>query len=300
MKSKTIIIIVGPTAVGKTSLAIDIAGHFNTAIISADSRQCYRELTIGVAKPDAEQLRQIRHYFINSHSIHEDLNAALFEQYALDAVNEIFTSRDTAVMVGGTGLYIKAFCEGLDQIPAVSPEVRESITASYKRSGINWLQEQLRVIDPDYIVSGEILNPQRLMRALEVKLHTGRSIREFQQHKKVHREFKIIKIGLELPKEELHKNIHWRVDEMMKQGMVEEARSLQSYQSLPALRTVGYTELFSYFENKISLKAAIDLIRKNTRQYAKRQLTWFRKDPGVQWHKPLDKQKIIDLYQGSG
>lgn len=299
MKLKTIILIAGPTAVGKTLLAIDIAKHFNTGIISADSRQCYRELSIGVAKPDAEELKQVKHYFINSHSIHEDVNAAVFEQYALKAANEIFIDNDIAIMVGGTGLYIKAFCESLDIIPPISPELRDNIIANYKQSGINWLQEQLCLNDPAYFVSAEILNPQRLMRALEIKLGTGRSIREFHQHKKAIRNFKIVKIGLELSKEQLHQNIHVRVDEMIKLGLLHEAESLLPYKSLTALRTVGYTELFTYLEGEISLEEATGLIKKNTRHYAKRQLTWFKKDHTITWCTPSDKQKIIDLCQGS-
>jgi tRNA dimethylallyltransferase len=297
LKSKTIIIIAGPTAVGKTSLAVEIARHFNTEIISADSRQCFKELNIGVAKPTAEQLHEVKHYFINSHSIHEEVNAAVFEQYALQAVNEIFSRHDIALMVGGTGLYIQAFCEGLDEIPPVASDIRKNITANYERSGITWLQEQIRVNDPEYFATGEMANPQRLIRALEVKFGTGKSIRQFQQNKKAVRDFAIIKVGLQLPKEQLHENIHYRVDEMMRYGLLREVESLQSFKSLPALRTVGYTELFRYLEGKLLLNDAIDLIRKNTRQYAKRQLTWFKKDGSIIWVSPFDNQKIIDLHQ---
>jgi tRNA dimethylallyltransferase len=296
LKSKSVIIIAGPTAVGKTSLAIEVAKYFNTAIISADSRQCYRELVIGVAKPGAEDLHQVKHYFINSHSIHEETNAAVFEQYALQAVSEILSVNNVAIMVGGTGLYIKAFCEGLDDIPPVSAEIRADIISTYKQSGISWLQEQVQRNDPTYFQTGEMSNPQRLMRALEVKIGTGRSIREFQQNKKASRDFNIIKTGLEIPKEQLHWNIHHRVDEMMEQGLLAEAESLLPFRSLPALRTVGYTELFEYFEGRISLEEAVDLIKKNTRHYAKRQLTWFRKDASIKWFTPADKQKVIDLY----
>lgn len=297
MKSKTIIIIAGPTAVGKTSLAIELAKHFNTEIISADSRQCFRELNIGVAKPTREQLDEVKHYFINSHSIHDEVNAATFEEYALQSAKQIFLDHDIAVMVGGTGLYIQAFCEGLDEIPKIPPDIRETIKENYKRSGLSWLQEQVRVNDPEYFQTGEIENPQRLMRALEVKSGTGKSIRQFQRNKKVTRDFSIIKVGLQLPKEQLYSNIHFRVDEMMKDGLLHEVESLLPFQSLPALRTVGYTEPFAFLEGKISLDEAIDLIKKNTRHYAKRQLTWFKKDDSMIWYAPFDKQKIIDLYQ---
>ena len=297
MKSKTVIVIAGPTAVGKTSLAIDLAKHFHTQIISADSRQCFRELNVGVAKPTEDQLHQVKHYFINSHSIHEELNAAIFEQYALQSVESIFMHHDVAVMVGGTGLYIQAFCEGLDQIPQISPGIREKIKANYERSGLGWLQEQVRSKDPEYFETGEIENPQRLMRALEVVSETGKSIRQFQRNKKATRSFSIIKIGLQLSKEQLHSNIHHRVDEMMRNGLLAEVESLVPFQSLPALRTVGYTELFSYLEGKMPLEAAVDLIKANTRQYAKRQLTWFRKDALITWIAPGERQRIIDLYQ---
>ena len=297
MKSKTVIVIAGPTAVGKTSLAIDLAKHFHTQIISADSRQCFKELNVGVAKPTEDQLHQVKHYFINSHSIHEELNAAIFEQYALQSVESIFMHHDVAVMVGGTGLYIQAFCEGLDQIPQISPGIREKIKANYERAGLGWLQEQVRSKDPEYFETGEIENPQRLMRALEVVSETGKSIRQFQRNKKATRSFSIIKIGLQLSKEQLHSNIHHRVDEMMRNGLLAEVESLVPFQSLPALRTVGYTELFSYLEGKMPLEAAVDLIKANTRQYAKRQLTWFRKDALITWIAPDERQRIIDLYQ---
>ncbi len=297
MKSKKIIIIDGPTAVGKTSLAIEIAKHFNTEIISADSRQCFRELNIGVAKPSADQLCEVKHHFINSHSIHDDINAATFEQYALQSVKQIFLYHDIALMVGGTGLYIQAFCNGLDDIPTIQAHIRETIKRNYERSGLSWLQEQVRMHDPEYFNTGEIENRQRLMRALEVKSVTGKSIRQFQQNKKVTRDFSIIKVGLQLPREQLHSNIHHRVDEMMNHGLLREVESLMPFQSLPALRTVGYTELFAFLEGKISQDEAVDLIKKNTRHYAKRQLTWFRKDTSVIWVAPYEKQRIIDLYQ---
>lgn len=297
LNSKTVIIIAGPTAVGKTSLAIELAKHFNTEIISADSRQCFTELDIGVAKPGTEQLAQVKHHFINSHSIHDEVNAAIFEAYALQSVKAIFKNHDTAVMVGGTGLYIQAFCEGLDEIPKISPHIRENIKQNYEQSGLAWLQNEVRMQDPEYFETGEIENPQRLMRALEVKSGTGKSIRQFQRNQKTVRDFSIIKVGLQLPKEQLHSNIHHRVDEMMKEGLLAEVKSLLPFEPFPALRTVGYTELFSFLNGKLSLEAAVDLIKQNTRQYAKRQLTWFKKDTSIKWVSPGEKQKIIDLYQ---
>jgi len=297
--SKTCIIISGPTAVGKTAVAIQVARHFETEIISADSRQCYKELNIGVAKPSAGELAAVKHHFINSHSIHEEVHAAGFEQYALQAIEKIFQQHDIAVMTGGTGLYIKAFCEGIDEIPPVQPGIREKIVEAYERSGLTWLQQQVQEKDPLYYETGEIQNPQRLMRALEVVLSTGKSIRHFQQGKKIKRPFRIIKTALELPKEELHRNINTRVDKMMEQGLLEEVKSLTPWRHLNALQTVGYTELFDYLDGKYTLEQAVELIRKNTRQYAKRQMTWFRRDKEITWFAPADVQGIIDRGQSS-
>jgi tRNA dimethylallyltransferase len=211
LKNKTAIIILGPTAVGKTATAIQLAQQLQTKIISADSRQCFRELNIGVAKPTEEELQSGHHYFINSHGIHENVNAALFEQLALQYAEEIFRENDNLMMVGGTGLYIKAFCEGLDEIPAIDKNIREQIQKEYARHGLNWLQEEIKKHDAEFYRAGEIQNPQRIMRALEVKLSTGRSILSFHSTEKKQREFNIIKVGLQLPKEELHRNINARV-----------------------------------------------------------------------------------------
>lgn len=294
MQQKTCIVIVGPTAVGKTALAIRVAEHFNTAIISADSRQCFREMTIGVAKPSPGELARVHHYFINSHSIHEEVNAVVFEQYALQSVNEIYASQEVAVMTGGTGLYVKAFCEGLDDMPPVSLTVREQINEEYQQKGLPWLQRQVEENDPLFYSNGEIQNPQRLMRALEVKLATGRSIRSWQQGKKAARPFRIVKIGLELAKEQLHPNIHQRVDVMMQQGLLDEVNALLPSRHLNALQTVGYSELFNYIDGNSTLEQAVEAIKTNTRHYAKRQMTWFRKDVDVQWFSPKNEAAILE------
>lgn len=290
---KTCIVIAGPTAVGKTSLAIELAKQLNTHIISADSRQCYREMDIGVAKPSAAQLQQVKHYFINSHSITDTVNAGVFEQYALQSVNEIFRQHDTAVMVGGTGLYLRAFCEGMDAMPAVSADLRAALTEKYQQAGLSWLQEALKEKDPAWYADGEIQNPQRMMRALEVVMATGRSIRSFQQAVPAERNFNIIKIGLTLPREELYQRINHRVDEMIAQGLEKEVQSLLPYSSLNALQTVGYSEIFDYFNGIADRGTAIGLIKRNTRHYAKRQLTWFLKDPAIKWFSPLDYSQLI-------
>ncbi len=286
MRNKTCVIIVGPTAVGKTSLAIELAQHFNTQIISADSRQCYKELNIGVAKPSPGQLQKVKHYFINSHSIQDEVNAKVFEEYSLLKANEIFKQNDIAVMVGGTGLYIKAFCEGMDEVPVVDAEMKKVIITNYNNGGLEWLRDEVKKTDPIFFYKGEIKNPQRMMRALEVKLSTGRSIIDFQSHKKKERDFKIIKIGLQLPKEELHQNINNRIEDMMNNGLLDEVKSLSSFKNLNALQTVGYKELFDHLEGKLTLDKAIEQIKTNTRQYAKRQMTWFKKDKDVRWYNP--------------
>lgn len=291
---KTVIVIAGPTAVGKTAAAIKIAKHFRTEIISADSRQCYKELNIGVARPSEDELKQVKHHFIASHSIHEKVTAATFEEYALEKSREIFQKNNIAVIVGGTGLYIKAFCEGMDEIPEVPEMLRTEIGKQYKQNGLTWLQHQVQHLDPKFYEAGEIKNPQRLMRALEVFKATGQSVLDFRRGEKVKRDFSILKIALQLPKEELHRNIESRVDKMMEMGLLEEVRSLIPYQSLNALQTVGYKELFDYFNGANDLSVAVHLIKRNTRQYAKRQLTWFTKDKDYQWAEPgsIDPSKI--------
>jgi tRNA dimethylallyltransferase len=286
---KTCIIIAGPTAVGKTAVAIDIARHFYTQIISADSRQCYKELNIGVAKPSPEELAAVPHHFINSHSIADNLSAADFETIALGAAGSIFKTNDIAVMVGGTGLYIKAFSEGMDEIPVVPELVRNGIQKDYHTKGIEWLQQSLEKEDPGYFMSGEMKNPQRMMRALEVKRSTGSSIIAFQSRGKKDRDFDIIKICLDLPRAALYERINHRVDQMIIQGLADEVEGLIPFKSLNALQTVGYRELFEYFDKMITISRAVELIKQNTRNYAKRQVTWFKKDLAFMWMQPETK-----------
>lgn len=280
---KTVIIICGPTSVGKTAVAIQIAKHYNTEIISADSRQCFKELNIGVARPTVEELQEVKHHFIASHRIKEEVTAATFEQYALEKSNELFKTHDVVVMVGGTGLYIKAFCEGLDKIPETKSEIRSQIMKDYTEKGLGWLQGEIERKDPEYFAAGEIQNPQRMMRALEVVESTGQSILNFRKGEKTVRDFNIIKIGLELPKEELQRNINNRVDKMMTNGLLNEVKQLIPYKDLNALQTVGYAELFDYLDGEMELDDAVERIKINTRQYAKRQMTWFRKDAEIKW-----------------
>lgn len=288
-QKKTVIIIAGPTASGKTALAIELAEKLNTSIISADSRQCFKELNIGVAKPTTEELHRVKHYFISSHSIHENVTAQTFEQYALNAAQEIFNENDFVVMAGGTGLYIKAFCEGFDEIPEVKEELRREIIDNYNAKGLVWLQDELKQNDPVFWKTAEQQNPQRLMRALEVLYSTGESITTFRKKKNKKRNFDIIKIGLQISKEELIRNINNRVGKMIEDGLEKEARSLLPCNKLNALRTVGYNEMFQLFNGKYTLDDCIQQIKANTRQYAKRQMTWFKKDSLMNW---IDKTHL--------
>ena len=294
-KDKTVIILVGPTAAGKTSLAIDLAKFYQAEIISADSRQCYKELSIGVARPSAAELNSVPHHFIASHSISDDVNAAFFEKYALDLTQRLFENHDVVVMVGGTGLYIKAFADGLDEIPSVETSIRERIIHSYETNGLAWLQDEVKVKDPKYYAEGEILNPQRMMRALEVVESSGISILSYMSKERKQRDFKIVKLGIHLTKEELHTRINSRVEQMMEAGLLAEVQDLQEFKQLNALQTVGYTELFDYLEGKTSLTEAIELIKTNTRRYAKRQMTWFRKDSSIHWVENADAEKLIEF-----
>lgn len=293
----TIVIICGPTAVGKTAFAIQLAKALQTEIISADSRQCYKELNIGVAKPSDKELEEVPHWFVNSHSIHAEVNAGFFEQYALDAAAQIFRNHRIAVMVGGTGLYIKAFCEGMDDVAAVDPAIRQQVKADYEEKGLEFLQKQLAEKDPDFWNMAEQQNPQRLMRALEVFLSTGKSVLTFRTGIKKGRAFNIIKIGFELPRTLLNEQINCRVDKMMEEGLLAEAIRVYNYKFLNALQTVGYRELFDFIENKYSLTKAVEKIKINTRQYAKRQMTWFKKDNMIKWYNPhqLSLEEVLSF-----
>ena len=286
MSNNTVYIIIGPTAVGKTSFAIALAQHFKTEIISADARQCYAELNIGVARPSLEELSKVPHHFIASHSVNEAVNAQVFENYALAKADELFKTHQSVVMVGGTGLYIKAFCEGLDMIPDIDPDIRAHIIEQYEKLGLRWLQKEVSVKDPLYWAKGEQQNPQRLMRALEVMLGTGASIVSFQIKNKITRPFNIVKVGLELPREQLYESINQRVISMVENGLEQEVRELVAQFHLNALQTVGYSEWGPYFEGSLSKEKVIENIQQNTRHYAKRQMTWFKKDLDITWYSP--------------
>jgi tRNA dimethylallyltransferase len=278
------IIFVGPTASGKTSLSLAAASRYQTSIISADSRQCYREMNIGVAKPSAEELSQCPHYFVNNHSIHEKVDAVVFEQEALAAAEKIFRDNDIAIVAGGTGLYVKVFCDGIDDIPATDPDIKQQVQDAFDEGGFQRIQQWLNEVDPAFLsATKESGNRARFMRALEVKLSSGKSILEFREGKKKTRPFGIVKIGISWPREILYQRINQRVEEMMTAGLLKEAASLYPFRHLKALQTVGYQELFEYFDKKYSLDEAVEKIKQHTRNYAKRQLTWYKKDPEINW-----------------
>ena len=292
--TKTCIVIVGPTASGKTAAAIEVAQYFNTEIISADSRQCFTELNIAVAKPTAEQLSLVPHHFINSHSISDNVTAADFESFALAAADKIFEKNNIAVMCGGTGLYIKAFTEGLDAIPPTDNNIKNEIAEGYKREGLGWLQNKIKDTDPLFWEKGEIQNPHRLLRALEVFMTTGISIIAHQKKIKKVRPFNIIKVGIEITREVLYDRINNRLDVMQEHGLENEAKLLYPNKELNALQTVGYRELFDFFEGKTTREKAFELIKQNSRNYAKRQLTWFKKDEEIIW---LPQDEILPYLQ---
>lgn len=279
----TVYIIAGPTAVGKTDIAIRLAEKLNTEIVSADSRQCYKGMGIGTAKPSPEELARVKHSFIDEFPVEEHITAADYETMSLLYLKNIFKTHDTAVVCGGTGLYIKALCEGLDEMPAVNEDIAAAVDADYKEEGIAWLQYAVQQEDPLFWQQGETQNPARLMRALVFIRSTGESIIHYQTGEKKTRPYRFVKIALELPREELYARINMRVDKMMDAGLLQEAQALYNKRHLKNLQTVGYSELFDYIDGKYSLEEAVDKIKQHTRNYSKRQLTWFRKDKSFIW-----------------
>ncbi|MBL4586830.1 MAG: tRNA (adenosine(37)-N6)-dimethylallyltransferase MiaA [Flavobacteriales bacterium] len=295
--SKTLIVVCGPTAVGKTKLAIELALHLNTEIISADSRQLYHEIPIGTAQPTKEQLGTVKHHFISERSIAESYNAGMFERDALERLDEIFKTHQQAVVCGGTGLYIKALCEGLDDLPKADEIIREKLMQQLEKDGLESLQKQLKKLDPVHYSKMDVQNPQRVIRALEVCLSTGKPFSSFHLDKKKNRPFKIVKIGLQLPKEELNIRIDKRVDAMLANGWLQEVKNVFDQRHHNALNTVGYKELFAHLAGEMTLSEATEKIKTNTRRFAKRQMTWFRKDEEVKW---LEKPTVDGLLRYLG
>ena len=293
--NKTLIVIAGPTAVGKTAIAIQVAKHYNTVVLSADSRQFYREMSIGTAKPDADELAAVKHHFIDSHSIQENFSVGDFEKQALALLDELFKEYDAVVMAGGSGLYIKAVCEGFDNLPVADPGIRHKLNQDFTELGIRHLQERLKEVDPGYYELVDIQNPQRLIRALEVFETTGKPISYYRKSTVNKRPFNVVKIGLNLPRDILYQQINYRVDKMIELGLIDEVKSLIPHRSLNALNTVGYSELFDHFDGNIDLESALELIKQNTRHFAKRQLTWFRKDKDIHWLEADNEDVVLDI-----
>ncbi len=299
-QNKTLIVIAGPTAIGKTAVAIQLAQHFNTVILSADSRQFYREMSIGTAKPTDNELAAAKHYFIDSHSITEPFSVGDFEKQGMELLDELFRVHQTVILVGGSGLYIKAIGEGFDNIPDADAGVRERLNLELAEKGITHLQEKLKLADPNYYNQVDINNPQRVIRALEVFESTGNPFSSYRVSATNTRPFNIIKIALDMPRELLYNRINQRVDVMMEQGLLDEVRSLIPYRHLNALNTVGYSEIFDHLDGKITLDTAVEKIKQNTRRFAKRQLTWFRKDKDFHWveaNENLNKSLLEYLLQ---
>lgn len=290
---KRLIVIVGPTAVGKTKLAIQLAKIFHSEIISADSRQLYKEMTIGTAKPSLSEMEDVKHHFIDEISVEKNYDAGQYGRDALNLINKIFETAHTLILCGGSGLYIKAVLEGFDEMPDIPEDLRQEIIEEYNEKGLDWLQDQVRINDPEYFNEVDQRNPQRLMRALEVIRHSGLSASSFRRKEKRELPFNVVKIGLELDRKVLYDRINQRVDDMFEAGLLEEARKLYPKKSLNALQTVGYQELFGYFDGDDDLEEAVRLLKRNTRRYAKRQMTWFKKDQGIEWFPPDDIQQIV-------
>jgi tRNA dimethylallyltransferase len=292
-KNKYLISISGPTAVGKTGLSVFLAKSISAEIISCDSRQFFKEMKIGTAVPTAEEMEDIPHHFIGHLSIFDDYSVGDFEKDAISKIDELFKKYDRLIMVGGSGLYEKAVTDGLDEFPEIDKKYREQLNLEFSESGIEKLQNELKIADPEYYKTADIQNPVRLIRALEIFRATGQKFSSFRIGQKTVRDFKLIKIGLELPREELYERINKRVDLMMEAGLLEEAKQLYPNRNLNSLQTVGYKELFDYFDRKSDLETAVSEIKKNSRRYSKRQLTWYRKDDRIVWFRPDEKEEIL-------
>lgn len=293
---KTLVVIVGPTAIGKTSVSIQLSKKLDTPILSADSRQFFRELNIGTAKPTEAELKAAPHFFINNKSIKEEYNASKYERDALEIIEKEFQDNDNILLVGGSGLYIDAVCKGFDEdLPLADEKLRKELEADFQKKGLEFLQEKLKELDPEFYEKIDIFNSKRLMRAIEVCLLSGKKYSVLRKgiHKK--RSFNILKIGLELPRQELYKKINDRVDNMIDQGLEKEVRDLEQFKHKNALQTVGYKEFFDYFDKKISYGTTVEKIKTNSRRYAKRQMTWFKKDAEINWFSPQDINGILNF-----
>jgi tRNA dimethylallyltransferase len=297
MSTKTLVVLVGPTGIGKTSAGIKIAEHFQTEIISADSRQIYKEMSIGTAVPSKKELSRVKHHFIHSHSVFDNYNASRYETEVLALLPQLFKKFGAVLLVGGSMLYVDAVCEGIDKMPDADLKIREKLKKQLKHEGISGLRLQLKKLDPDYYSQVDLKNPNRIIHALEICITTGKPYSSFRSNQKKPRPFSIIKIGLDCDRTELHDRINHRVDKMIEDGLETEARKLFKHKNLTALNTVGYRELFAYFDGEIPREKAIELIKRNSRRYARKQLTWFRKDKDLVWFTPDGTEKIISFLE---
>lgn len=290
---KKLIVIAGPTGIGKTLVGIKIARHFTTEIVSSDSRQIFKELSIGTAVPEPDELKVVKHHFIQTHSITENYNASRYETEALALLEKLFKTHEIVVMVGGSMLYIDAICKGIDVMPDADPEIRDNLKKQLEENGIEYLRLQLKTLDPDYYKTVDLKNPNRIIHALEISIQTGLPYSSFRSNQTKKRPFEIIKIALNCDRDILHKRINSRVDKMVEAGLEKEARSVYPQKALNALNTVGYREWFAYFNGEITREKAIELIKRNSRRYARKQITWFRKDENVAWFEPNQTSEII-------
>jgi tRNA dimethylallyltransferase len=288
-----LILVVGPTAVGKTDLCLKLAKKFQTEILSCDSRQFYREMNRGTAKPSADELAEVPHHFINNLSITDAYDVRKYEEEALDLLGNLFQKHRVVILTGGTGLFADVVVNGMDAIPEVAPEIREEIIHEYQSKGLTWLQVAVQEVDPEFYAQVDRANPQRLMRALEIWRGTGLKFSSFRTKNKVKRPFEVIKIGLDRPREELYRRIDSRMEQMLAKGLFAEAEGLFEKRGLNALQTLGYTEIFDFLEGKYDKEELIRLLKRNSRRYAKRQLTWFRRDPLIHWFHPSEEQEIL-------
>ena len=294
MPIKRLLVVVGPTGSGKTDLSIRLALHYGAPILSTDSRQVYRGMPIGTAQPSVDQLQTVEHHFIASHDLTDNLNCGEYEVQALARLEELFADHDWVVAVGGSGLYVRALCEGMDDLPQADENLRRELAARLRTEGLEALAGLLRTLDPDYYAVVDRSNPARVVRALEVCLQTGLPYSRLRTGRRRKRDFDIVKVGIDMPREELYGRIDHRVGQMLADGLEAEARAVYPYRGLNALQTVGYREFFDYFDGRISYDRAVELIKRNSRRYAKRQLTWFRRDAEIRWFGPDQTGTIIN------
>ncbi|MBW8331360.1 MAG: tRNA (adenosine(37)-N6)-dimethylallyltransferase MiaA [Prolixibacteraceae bacterium] len=291
----TLIVVLGPTGVGKSDISIQLANYFSTDIISADSRQFFRELSIGTAVPAEEDLKSVIHHFIHSRSIHDYYNVSEYETEAIDRINQLFKTKNPLILAGGSMLYIDTICKGIDDIPTVTSEIRQEVVSWYAENGLEALQQRLLNLDPEYHGIVDLNNPKRLLHAVEICQMTGKTFTSFRKNTVRERPFRIVKIGINQDREILYRRINERVERMMEAGLLDEARSVYPYKHLNSLNTVGYKELFAYFDGNCTLDEAVDLIKRNSRKYARKQLTWFRRDNEIAWFEPEQIQDIISF-----